>query len=327
ENILPYSVEYMQVILLGTVFFSFAMASNNIIRSEGNAKVAMGSMLISGGLNIILDPIFIFVFKMGVKGAAIATVLSQVATVIYLIYYFISGKSQVKFKWKNLIIDVDLLKEIFSIGSPSFARQVAGSFMAIVINNGLAKYGGDIAISAFGVINRLLSFVFMPMFGIVQGLQPIIGYNYGARKYDRVRKSVKLGIFYATAMSVIGFFVLMIFPEQIISLFNQDAELIETGTYAMRIIVIALPLVGFQVVGASIFQAIGKALPSLILSMSRQILFLIPLVLILPLYFGLNGVFGAFPVADILSALITFIMVVRQMKEFNVQQELKYTEI
>lgn len=314
ENILPYSLEYLRIIFLGTIFFTFAMATNNVVRAEGNAKVAMFTMLISAGLNIFLDPIFIFGLKMGVAGAALATVIAQATTAIYLVYYFLSGKSEMRFHSKDLKLNRDILKETFAIGAAAFFRQVAGSIMAVILNNLLVFYGGDVSIAVFGVINRLLMFTFMPMFGIVQGLQPIVGFNYGAKQFRRVKEAIDLSILITTIMSTLGFLILMSSPHVLLGIFNKDMNFINHGKHAIRIIVLAFPLIGFQIVGASMFQAIGKAVPSLILSMSRQILFFIPLVLILPLFFQLNGVWLAFPAADILSFLITLILFAREMK-------------
>ncbi|KAB3534003.1 MATE family efflux transporter [Alkaliphilus pronyensis] len=314
DSILPYAMEYMRVILLGTVLFTFAVASNSVLRAEGNAKMAMYTMLISAGLNIILDPIFIFVFNMGIRGAAIATVLAQATTAVYLVIYFMTGKSTLKFKMKNLKPDIKIILETFAIGSSAFARQAAGSIMAIILNNSLAFYGGDITIAAFGVINRLLMFTFMPLFGIVQGMQPIVGYNYGAKKLSRVKATIKLSIVITTLLATIGFLMLMVFPRFFMEIFSDDTELIELSIGAVRIIVLGVPFIGLQVVGASMFQSIGKALPSLILSMSRQILFLIPLVLTLPIYFDLLGIWLAFPLADVLSTVVTMVFMSKELK-------------
>lgn len=323
EDILSHAIEYISVILMGSIFFSFAMASNNIIRSEGNARIAMNTMLISAGLNVILDPIFIFDIipiinvpglNMGTRGAALATVIAQAATVIYLIFYFLRGKSIVKFRIKNLKLDIKLAIEIITIGLSSFTRSVAGSLLAIVINNSLAIYSGSIAIAVYGVIHKLIMFTLMPMLGIVQGLQPIIGYNFGADKPDRVKEALKVGIKIATIISTIGFIILMFFTNTMISIFNNDPDLIEMGTHALRVVVLVLPIVGFQVVGSGYFQAIGKATPALILSMSRQLLFLIPLILVLPRFFGLEGIWAAFPLADFLAVTLTFIVFMRDMR-------------
>jgi putative MATE family efflux protein len=317
ETILPYSLDYLSIILLGSVFFIYALAMNNVVRSEGNAKVAMYTMVASAGLNILLDPVFIFGFDMGIKGAAIATILAQAVGAFYLVHYFATGRSMLNFHMRYLKPDIAIVKEILAIGSSPLARNASSSLMIIVLNNALAVYGGDIAIAIFGIINRLFMFTFMPMFGVIQGLQPIVGYNYGARNFDRVKQSVRLSIAITTIMSVTGFLLLFLFPEQLFSIFSSDQELINSGQYATRIMVIAVPLVGFQIVGASFYQAIGKAKPSFILSMSRQLLFLIPFVLILPNFFQLTGVWMAFPLSDGLSFLVTLIMVNREFRLLN----------
>ncbi|SFM68512.1 MATE family efflux transporter [Methanolobus profundi] len=339
DTILPYATDYLSIILYGSVFFMFALAMNNVVRSEGNAKVAMYTMLISALVNIILDPFFIFNsgyiefnfladklgiviqplyvygFGLGVKGAAIATVLAQTTGAIFLVWYFASGNSSLRFHTRYLIPKWDIAKESISIGMGPLARNASSSLVVIVLNNILIAYGGgDIAIAIFGVANRLFMFTFMPMYGIVQGLQPIVGFNYGARKFSRVMESVKLSMFVTTTMAIIGFIVLIAFPEQLFRIFTTDQQLISSGKYATRIMVLALPLVGFQVVGASLYQAIGKARPSFLLAMSRQLLFLIPLVLILPHFFQLTGVWMAFPLSDSLSFMLTLVMVIREFK-------------
>lgn len=339
DTILPYATEYTTVILQGSVFFMFALAMNNVVRAEGNAKVAMYTMLISALVNIILDPLFIFEsgyvefnfladklgiviqpvflhgFGLGVKGAAIATVIAQAVAAVFLIWYFASGSSSLRFHFRDLRPKWDIAFESISIGMGPLARNASGSLVVIVLNNILIAYGGgDIAIAIFGVVNRLFMFTFMPMYGIVQGMQPIVGFNYGARNFSRVMESVKLSIMVTTTISIMGFAVLLVFPEQLFSIFTTDEQLITSGKYATRIMILALPLVGFQVVGASLYQAIGKARPSFILAMSRQLLFLIPLVIILPHFFHLTGVWMAFPLSDGLAFLLTFVMVIREFR-------------
>ncbi|WP_026477919.1 MATE family efflux transporter [Alkaliphilus transvaalensis] len=313
EEVLPYAVEYMRIIIWGTFFFVFALTSNNIIRAEGNAKVAMVTMIISAGLNIILDPLFIVVFDWGITGAALATVLSQAVTVLYLVHYFLKGKTTVKFKMKNLTFEKEIVKEIIAVGSSSFVKQASGSISAIILNNSLRIYGGDSAIAVYGIINRLLNFTFMPMLGIVYGFQPIVGFNYGAKLLDRVRETIKLSIIATTIFSIAGFLLLMIFPRFFFSIFTKDASFINDGVASMQMVILALPLIGFQIVGASIFQSFGKARQSLFLNSSRSVLFLIPLALILPLFFQINGLWMAFPVADLLASIVTFIMVAKEM--------------
>ncbi|MBN2259137.1 MAG: MATE family efflux transporter [Clostridiales bacterium] len=306
DNILPYSRDYIQIILGGSIFFSFAMSSNNLIRSEGNAKVAMLAMIIGTGLNIILDPIFIFVFDMGIKGAAWATIISQFISFLYVLSYFRSGKSSLKIKPHHLKLEIGIFKEIIAVGLPAFVRQVNGSILAVIMNNTLGTFGGDIAITVYGIINRVMMFLLMPLFGVVQGMQPIVGFNYGAKKYDRVKETVKISILVTTMFASAGWILSQLFPEVIIRVFTTESEVISLGTQAIHYIFLAIPVIGIQIISGSLFQAIGKAKPAFVLSILRQMLILIPLVLILPrLGFGLIGVFVAFPVSDVISTIIS----------------------
>ena len=211
ENILPFAKDYFGIIIFGTFFFSFDMISNNIIRSEGHAKVAMFSMFTGAILNIILDPIFIFGFKMGIKGAALATVLSQMCMTIYILFFFRSGKSSLHIKDIYPRLKIKIIKEIMAVGSASFFRMVLGSLLVIIVNNSLKVYGGDIAIAAYGVISRLVRFIFMPLFGIAQGLQPVLGYNFGAKRYKKAKLSVTIAMRNATIITSLGFITIMLF--------------------------------------------------------------------------------------------------------------------
>lgn len=318
-ELLPYAQEYMSVIFIGSIVFSSAVAGNNLIRSEGNAKAAMISMIIGTGMNIILDPLFVFYFNMGIRGAAIATIIAQFLSFIYVAHYFLSDRSTLKILPHHLIPDLEIIKEIMTVGFPSFMRQVAGSFLAIVINNSLSYYGGNIAISVYGIVNRVMMFILMPMFGTVQGFQPIAGFNYGAKKFDRVNEVIKSAIKRLVIYSTIGFLVIQLFPEAIISVFTQEAEVIELGTEVIRIIMLMIPIVGIQIISASLFQSLGKAKPALILSMLRQTLLLIPLVLILPRIFdfGLFGIWLAFPISDGISTILSVMLLLKEMKKMN----------
>lgn len=323
ETLLPYAKEYITVIFAGSVFFSFAVASNNLIRAEGNAKVAMLSMVIGTGLNIILDPIFIFPLKMGIRGAALATIISQFVSFVYVLFYLYSGKSILRLKFHHLKPEKEIIKEILAVGSSALARQIAGSIMALVLNNSLKVYGGDQAITIFGIINKLLAFLFMPMFGVVQGMQPIIGFNYGAKKIDRVRETIKLSLLTVTMIGGLTWLIAEIFSPQIIAVFTAETEIIISGSKVMRIIFAAAPVIGVQIVGAGLFQSLGKAVPSLILTISRQILMFIPLVLILPRFFGwgLLGIWLAFPIADLLSTIVTGLFLRSQLKKIITVQK------
>ncbi len=319
EILLPYSMEYLQVILIGSLYFPFVVSANNLIRAEGNAKVAMFSMLIGTVLNIILDYIFIFPLQMGIRGAAIATIVSQFVSVVYVLFYIFGGQSTLKVKYHHLKPNWKIMHEIITIGLPAFARQVAGSFIAIILNNSLAFYGGELAISVYGVVNRVILFLFMPMFGIVQGMQPIVGYNYGAKRMERVKEVLKLSIMATTIFALVSTLFGELFPDRIIGMFDNDPDLISNGAIALRLIIAMIPIVGIQIVGAALFQSLGKAMPSLILSLSRQVLFLIPFVLILPRIFnlGLMGIWISFPLADFLSTIITVMLLKKEMEHMN----------
>lgn len=321
DILLPYAKDYLKIILIGSIYFPFVISANNLIRSEGNARVAMFSMLVGAISNIVLDYIFIFPLGMGVQGAALATILSQSFSFIYVMIYFFGGRSSLKVKFHHLRLDGKVLYEMVTVGLPSFARQISGSLLAIVLNNSLAYYGGELAISVYGVINRVMMFLFMPMFGIVQGMQPIVGYNYGAKQINRVKEAVKLSVYSAIIFATISTLFGVIYPHYIIGMFDDDPELIRNGVYALRIIIAFVPIVGIQIIGAALFQSLGKAIPSLWLTLSRQVLFLIPLVLILPRIDGLGliGIWIAFPLADLLSTVITVILIKTEMKKIERQ--------
>ena len=315
DTVLPYARDYLGIILFGTVFFAFLFSMGNIVRSEGSAKTAMAAMLISSCLNIILTPIFIFSFGMGIKGAAIATVLSQVAGALYILVYFASGKSTLSFRIANLRPSIPLIKEVLAIGASAFVRFSSLSIMLVVANNMLLIYGGDLAVAVFGIIHKVLMFSIMPMNGVVQGLLPIVGFNYGAKQPNRISESILLGMKAATLIALIAFLMIMIFPKQIMLIFTNDAAAIESGQFALRIIFIISFTIGVSIVTSGVFQALGNARAALLLSLSRQVLFLIPLLLILPPIFKLTGIWIAFPLADLLSFLLS-LWYIKQYKSF-----------
>lgn len=318
ENILPYARDYLQIILIGGVFQSIGMGMNNFIRSEGKPKIAMYTMLIGALINTILDPIFIFIFHWGMRGAALATIISQAVSAIWVLGYFLRGKSLLKIQRKNLRLNSTVIGSILALGAAPFAMQIAASVQNFIMNNSLATYGGDIAISGMGVVNSITTLMIMPIFGINQGAQPIIGYNYGAKKYDRVKEAYKLAVIFASCIVVFGWIITRLFPEQLVSLFNsKDTELIDFGTIAIKRFLIFLPLVGFQIVSSNYFQAVGKPIYSALLGLSRQVLILIPALLILPRFMGLEGVISAGPLADIVSTLLTGIFIIYEMKNLD----------
>ena len=318
EDILPYALDYLSIILLGGVFQSVGMGMNNFIRSEGNPKIAMYTMLAGAVTNTVLDPIFIFVFDWGMKGAALATIFSQAASAAGVLLYFLRGKSLLRITIKNLRLKLSYIVKIISLGAAPFAMQIAASILNFIMNANLGAYGGDIAISGMGIVNGIVTLIIMPIFGINQGVQPIIGYNYGAKKYDRVKEAYKLAVVFATVIVVIGWTATRLFPAQMVYLFNKkDTELIDFGIFAIKRFLIFFPIVGFQIVSSNYFQAIGKPRHSALLGLSRQVLILIPALIILPKFFGLEGVLAAGPLADLVSSIITGIFIIIEMKRLD----------
>lgn len=317
-DVMPYAKDYLRIILLGSVFQGIGFGMNNFIRAEGNPKIAMLTMLIGAILNTILDAIFIFVFKMGIEGAALATIASQAVSSVWVLSYFFSGKSTLKVYRENLKLKSDVVLSIFSIGFAPFMMQLAASAVNAILNNQLVVFGGDIAISAMGVINSVSTIVLMPIFGINQGSQPIIGYNYGAQQFDRVKKALKYASMAATVIVVLGFIMIIVIPEQLVGLFaGNDENLINMGANGLKIFFAAMPMIGFQIVAASYFQAVGKPKQAAFLSLSRQVIFLIPAALVLPRFFKLNGVWMATPISDVLASVLTGIWIVVEMRNLG----------
>lgn len=319
KNVYPYARDYFSIILYGAVFQVIGMGMNNFIRGEGNPKMAMVTMLIGAILNTILDPIFIFVFNWGIKGAAYATVLSIAISSTWVLHYFLYGNSLLKIKKANLKIRFDIIKSIVSIGLAPFSMQIAGGVLIVILNNSLSYYGGDIAVSGMAIINNVAMMFMMTVFGINQGAQPIIGFNYGAKKFSRVKKTLKLAIAAASVVVLLGFILTRLFPRQIIEIFNDDPELVEFGAFGLKRFLTFMPIIGFQVVSSAYFQAVGKPKHSLFLSLSRQVLILIPLVIILPKFMGLNGLLTAGPVSDLTSSIMTAIFLGRELSNLDRQ--------
>lgn len=305
EATLPYAMEYMRIIFIGAVFQITSLGLNNLMRADGSPKLAMMTMFLGAGVNILLDPIFIYGFKMGMSGAALATVLSQVISFIWLVAYFTGKKSNHRLLLKNIKIEPALLLKISTLGMPSFLLQLAGSLLNSILNKSLFFYGGDIAVSSMGIINSLQTLMFMPIIGLNQGIQPIVSYNYGAKHFDRVKAAAMLGIKAATVITVVGFLIVRIFPETLISMFNRDPDLLSFTKSAMLTWMLALPIIGFQIIGANFFQSIAKPGTAMFLTLTRQVIMLIPALIVFPLFWGIDGILYAAPFADTLSALLT----------------------
>jgi putative MATE family efflux protein len=315
---LAYAREYITVILLGNVFQGVGFGLNNLIRAEGQARAAMTTMLLGAAMNIVLDPIFIFVFKMGVAGAALATVISMAATCSWVLAHFTGRKSLLRLRRVNFRLDRRIVKEILAIGMAPFAMQLAGSVVNALFNVQLIRHGGDLAAGALGIINGAAMMVVFCVIAVNMAAQPIIGFNYGARLFLRVKKTLKIALVAGSGITTAGFLAVQLFPAAIIGLFNRsDPQLLAIGVRGMRILLAAFPVVGFQVVSSNFFQAIGKAKISMFLNMLRQVILFIPLLLALPLWLGIDGVWLSGPLADVAAAAITAVAIKREARHLN----------
>lgn len=320
ENTLFYAKEYIGIILLGCTFNILSFALNSTVRADGNPKMSSITMVIGCGANIILDYLFIFVLNLGVKGAALATIISQAITFFIILYYYTAGNSNLKLKIENFKLKKHLVTMTFAIGIAPFATQIANSLVQVIANNALKTYGNDLAIGAMTVISSLNIIFMMPIFGINQGCQPIIGFNYGAKKYERAKEAFKYATIAACVICIIGFVSIQCFPTQIISLFNNDPELTTLAIKGIRIYLLMMPVVGINIVATSYYQSIGKAKISMFVSLLRQVILLIPFTIILPKFIGLDGVWAAGACADSLSVIITLVLLKKEFKQLDKMQ-------
>lgn len=321
DDVLPYSMEYMRVIFFGAVFQIVSIGMNNFIRADGNPNIAMLTMLIGAGTNIVLDPLFIYVFKMGMTGAALATIIAQCISFIWVVSYFLGKRSRNKLKLMYMKLKLHIVVRIASLGLPNFLMQLANSLLNVTLNRNLLIYGGDIAVSGMGIINSLQTLLLMPVIGIQQGVQPIISFNFGAKKYERSKTAVKLAIITATIIVATGFAITRLFPEQLIYVFNRDPELLRFGRNALLTWFMLLPVVGFQIIGANFFQAIGEFKSAMFLTLTRQLLLLIPAILIFSKLWGIDGLLYAAPFADLFSAVLTGAFFYRGFKKLGTGSE------
>ena len=320
ENTLFYAKEYLNIILLGCTFNILSFSLNSTVRADGNPKMSSLTMVIGCGTNIILDYVFIFIFNLGVKGAALATIISQAITFFIILYYYTIGNSNLKLKVENFKLKKHLVTMTFAIGIAPFATQIANSLVQVIANNALKTYGSDLAIGAMTVISSLNIVFMMPIFGINQGCQPIIGFNYGAKKYKRAKETFKYATMAACVICIIGFTIIQCFPTQIISLFNNDPKLTNLAMRGIRIYLLMMPIVGINIVATSYYQSIGKAKVSMFVSLLRQVILLIPFTIILPKFIGLDGVWAAGACADSLSVIITLILLRKEFKQLDKMQ-------
>ena len=306
---------YFDVIIYGVPFLTFAMMGNPVIRAVGKPKFAMYAMLIPAVVNIALDILFIKYMHLGMYGAGLATAIAYASCGLFILYFFISKKSELKIIPKNFGLDFSIVNEIIRLGGVSIARQGTISILMIVLNYSLYTYGGEISISIFGIINRVMMFALFPIMGITQGFLPIAGYNYGARKYDRVKETIQKAIVYGCVVAGFVYIMIVVFAKEIIGVFSTDATLLAATPRAMLLVFLASPIIAIQLIGSAYFQAAGKALPALFLTLLKQGFFLIPLAYILPMYYGVDGVWYSFAIGDILATIITYIVVRREIKK------------
>lgn len=317
ESTLIYAKSYMSIILLGTIFSISAMVFNNIIRGDGNPKLSAIIMAAGCATNIVLDAVLIFGFNMGIQGAALATIASQGLTAIWGFSYYLKGKSNLKFKKLSLKLDMNIVKMIFAIGSAPFAMQLATSLVQVISNNALRTYGSDLAIGAMATISSIVMIFLMPSFGLVQGMQPIVGFNYGAKNYDRAIKTFKLSLLSSSVFFIVGALLIQFVPQVLVGMFNRDPQLMDITVNGLRKYSFALPIIGISIVGTNYIQSSGKAKIAMVLSLLRQVIILIPMILILPKFLGLNGVWFAQPTADIIASAITAIVLIKEIRSYK----------
>lgn len=323
ENTLSYARDYMEIILYGNVITHMYLGLNAVMRSSGHPQKAMAMTIVTVILNAILDPIFIFGFGWGIRGAAIATILAQIVALVWLLIAFSNKKDILHFQSGIFKLDKRIVNSSLSIGMAPFLMNVASCIIVIFINNGLQQHGGDLAIGAYGIINRIAFIFVMIVMGLNQGMQPIAGYNYGARNIGRMLNVLKLTIIWATVIMSIGFAICEFMPGMIARIFTSDTELIERSIRGMRIVAIFFPIIGMQMVIGNFFQSIGMAQQAIFLSLTRQLIFLLPCLIILPIFWGADGVWASMPVADLLSSIISVIVLSYYLRRFK-QGKIEY---
>ena len=314
-EILPIASEYFGVIIYGVPFLAFAMMGNPTIRAEGKPKFAMYAMMVPSVLNILLDILFIKYFNWGMYGAGLATSISYASCGLYILYFFLSSKSELQIIPKNFKLDFKIVQEIAKLGGVSIVRQGAISILMIVLNYSLYTYGGEISIAVFGIINRVMMFALSPVLGVSQGFLPVAGFNIGAKKNDRVKETIKKSIYFGSILGTLVFIGIVVFKERIIWIFTNDATLLEKTPDAMLVVFLVTPIVTMQLIGSAYFQAAGKAMPALLLTLLKQGIFLIPLAYFLPIYYGIDGVWWSFPIADTLATIITVLVLKREVSK------------
>lgn len=321
EQTLPYARDYMVIILAGNIFTHHYFGLNAVLRAASKPKAAMYATIFTVMLNSVLDPLFIWVLELGIRGAAYATILSQIVALTWQIRIFSNKNEMLHFKGGTYKLRSDIVKNIIGIGISPFAMNVCACMVVIFINNGLARYGGDMAVGAYGIVNKIAFIFIMIVMGINQGMQPIAGYNYGALQFDRMMNVVKYSMISATIITTTGFLIAQFAPYPCVRMFTTDKELIDISVKGLRITLMAFPIVGFQMVTTNFFQSIGKAKISIFLSLSRQMLVLLPLLAVLSPIFKTKGVWMSMPISDTVAAIIAGCMMAVYMRKFSIQHK------
>lgn len=317
EATLPYAKAFMRIILIGNVVTHIFMGLNALLRSIGRPEKAMVATIMTVVINLILNPLFIFGLKWGIQGSALATVISQAVMLVWQLKFFSNKENFIYFKKESFRLRKRIVRESLAIGMSPFMMNAAATVIVIVINQGLIRTGGDLAVGAYGIVNRIAFLFIMIVMGFNQGMQPIAGYNFGAKLYARVDEVLRKTIIRATIVTTTGFLIGELIPRMVVSIFTDDMDLIELSVNGMRIVFLSYPIVGFQMVTANFFQSIGMVNKSIFMSLSRQLLFLLPCLLIFPYFWGINGIWYSMPIADTISSIIAGVLLVRQLRVFK----------
>ncbi len=321
DQTLPYARSYMIPILLGNIITHLYFGLNSIVRVSGHPQKAMAATLLTVGINTLLDPLFIFVFKMGIQGAAIATILSQSIALVWILRILSDKRELLHFSRDTFSVDWGIARRSMSIGLAPFLMNVASCFVVIFINNQFKHYGGDLAIGAYGIVNRLVFIFLMVVMGFTQGMQPIAGYNYGAKQYDRVMRVFHLTVLCSCVVTSVCFIVGVFFPRTAASLFTQDEQLISMAAHGFTIDVLLFLIIGRQIVISNFFQSLGLARKAIFLSLTRQLLFLLPFLALLPRWFGTDGVWYSMPASDLAALIVSEAMLLRLKRQFRKEAE------
>ena len=317
DQTLPYARSYMMPILLGNIITHLYFGLNSIVRVSGHPQKAMAATLLTVGVNTLLDPLFIFVFKMGIQGAAVATILSQSIALVWILRILSDKRELLHFSRDTFAVDWGIARRSMSIGLAPFLMNVASCFVVIFINNQFKHYGGDLAIGAYGIVNRLVFIFLMVVMGFTQGMQPIAGYNYGARQYDRVMRVFHLTVLCSCAVTSVCFIVGVFFPRTAASLFTQDEQLISMAAHGFTIDVLLFLIIGRQIVISNFFQSLGLTRKAIFLSLTRQLIFLLPFLALLPRWFGTDGVWYSLPASDLAALIVSEVMLLQLKRQFR----------